>query len=209
MITAIGEILKDRIKDCNFAERVAGIVQTLSMQSKSKDNKTTITKKYPISCAVVGEDCGEDKSTYKDLIPDSSKRSVMYFEDIGGIQFLRRERNDLVFEAKIRLVVWLNQQKLGKNECSVSAPIMAHLIAKLQTTSPFNNPPYTKMSIHVAAIAQKNPAIFGKYTYDEAVMQFLMYPFDYFAIDLLVDYSINANCLEDFVVGVPDECNTH
>ena len=209
MITAIGEILKDRIKDCNFADRVAGIVQTISIQEKSKDYKTTIIKKYPAACDVVGENCGESGSKYKDLIPNSSKRSVMYFEDVGGIQFLRKERNDLVFEAKIRLIVWLNQQQLGKNECSVSAPIMAHLIAKLSTTSPFNFAPYTKMSIHIANIAQKNPAIFSKYTYDEAEMQFLMYPFDYFAIDLLVNYSINANCLDDFVIGVPDECNTH
>jgi len=207
MIQEIGEIIKARLIGINFVDRLAGITQVVSYQERTRD-EAKIEERFPAACDVESLNCGEDKSRLKDLVPDSKKRSVIFLEDISGAQFTGRTRNDLNFTANIRLVAWINQQKLGKDNCSVTGPIMAKIIGALQTTSPFNNAPYTRISISIGRIVPKTPAIFQRYTFPLTEKQYLMWPFDYFALDLVVKFSMNENCQEPFIIGPEDECET-
>jgi hypothetical protein len=205
MIHDIGEIIKARLIGLNFVDRLAGITQVVSYQEQTRD-KNPIIQRMPAACDVESLNCGEDKSRLKDLVPDSKKRSVIFLEDVNGANFVGRTRNDLNFTANIRLVAWINQQKLGKNDCSVSGPIMAKIIGALQTTSPFNSAPYTRITISINRIVPKTPAIFQRYTFPLEEKQYLMWPFDYFALDLLVKFSMNENCQDEFIIGPEDEC---
>jgi len=205
MIYDICEILKNRLIGEPYVDKIAGLVQVV--QDVQKSDKGTFIKKFPVACDVTGKDCADNTSRLSDLVPDSKKRSVIYFEDISGVTFRGQERNEFIFQARPRLVCWLSQKRLGTNQCSITPLIVANIIKALGTNKRFNDGLYIKARIQVAGEVAKTPAIFGRYTFDEKQTQFLMYPFDYFALDIVVDFRVNADCIDDFVVGILDECN--
>lgn len=206
MVEQIGEILKNRIINAVYVDRIAGIVSVTSY--KEKVNGKDIIYKLPTSCNVEGLNCGEDNdNSIKDLVPDSKKRSVIFFEDLSGASILQKDRRDNVYYSTIRMVAWLNQQKLGKNQCNVTGPVMNDIVNKLQTVSPFNEPPFTKIKISVVKIIPKTPSIFKRYSFKEMEKQYLMYPYDYFALDVKIQYNINNFCLEDFILDEENQCN--
>lgn len=206
MITEIGNILKSRIISQPYVDRIAGIVMTMIEEQVTDEN--TFIKKFPVSCDISGEDCSESNSRYKDLIPNSNKKSVIYFEDLTGITFLSRERDNLLFQCSPRMIGWLNLTKLGRTECSISSLIVPDIIDKLITISPFNTATFNRVSIKVNKQVPKTAQIFNKYTFLEKETQYLMYPYDYFALDLTVNFAVNKNCIADFAPSAEDECNT-
>lgn len=212
MIEDIGKIIKDRISGAVYADRLAGVVGLTTYEDSVKDDNNKAVKivhRIPTSCDVDSLNCGEDTSRLKDLVPDSKKKSVIFLEDITETQYLGRERNELIYEARIKLIAWVNQQQLGKSDCRVTGPIMNDLISRITTTTPFNDGPYVKIRMKINKIFPKTPAIFSRYTFPLTEKQYLMYPFDYFAFEIGVNFRMNVNCLDAIVIGPVDECNDH
>lgn len=205
MIYDICEILKSKLVGLSFVDKLAGLTQ-VAVDVKA-DASPPVVKRFPVACSVLGKDCSDAENRLSDLMPDSKLRSVIFFEDITGITFFGQERNELIFRCRPRLVGWINQKKLGKNECSVTPLIVANIIKAFGTGRRFNDGLYIKTMINVIGEVAKTPAIFNKYTFSEIQNQYLMYPYDYFALDLSVEFRINADCIDDFVVGPEDECN--
>jgi len=200
MIYTIGEILKSKLIGFTYVDRISGVVQTAV-----KKNAAGNLVRYPIACDVDGKEC-DDTGRYLDLIPNDRFKSVMYFEDLGGSQFNEKNGNDLRFTSNIRLVGWLNLKELGKDDCHITAQVVAHIITRLESTQEINPIPFTRLKIAVISQLVRTPQIFGRYTYQEDQTQYLMFPYDYFAIDFRVTYSINKSCVPEFNAGVPDEC---
>jgi hypothetical protein len=201
MIHTIGEILRDKIKNFSYVNKIAGVVQTAV--DKGTDGKVD---RFPVACNVIGADCEEVGGRLLDLIPDDTKKSIFYFEDLGGAVFQEKKGDDLEFISRIRLVGWLNLKKLGQTDCGITAKVVAHLITRMESTNQINYTPFTRLTIKVQNQVSKQPTIFSKYTYAQTKAQFLIFPFDYFAIDLIVKYSINKNCVPEFDAGIEDPC---
>ncbi len=200
MIHTIGEILKNKLIGFTYVDRLAGVVAT-----GVKKNASGKLIKFPMACDVTGVACDEN-NRIKDLIPDDKYKSVIYFEDLGGSQFAEKKGNNLKFTSNIRLIGWLNLKLLGKDDCSVTAQVAAHIITRLESSKETNPIPFTRLKVAVISQLQRTPQIFGKYTYQEDQTQYLMFPFDYFAIDFKVTYWLNENCVPEFNAGIPDEC---
>ena len=207
MIKDVANILKAKIDTLPFVDRIAGIVQ-IAKDKQPKQGGGFNEIKFPVGCEVNGTDCEEGSDRLTDLVPNSDKKSVFYFEDIGGVQFIERVRNDLNFQANLRLVGWLNMKLLGKNQCSVTSLIVANIIRSLtEGKKSFNQDSFTRIKIEINQQVTNNANIFSNYTYSETETQYLMYPYDFFALDLRVFFSINENCMDDFILSPVDECN--
>lgn len=204
MIYDICEILKNRIVARPYVDKIAGLVQTVQDVQKTKTG--TFVKKFPVACDVAGKECADNNSRLSDLVPDSKKKSVIYFEDISGVTYRGQERNEFIFQARPRLVCWLNQKQLGKNQCSITPLVVVDIINSLGTNKRFNDGLYIKANIQVLGEVAKSPAIFNRYTFDEKTTQFLMFPFDYFALDLVVEFRVNKDCIDDWIVEPPEIC---
>ncbi len=201
MVHTLAEILKNKIIGFDYVDKCAGIVQT----AVEKDGENVV-ERFPVACNVNGTDC-DDEGKLIDLVPDDTKKSVMYFEDLGGAVFQGKEKDDLKFMSRIRLVGWLNLNKLGKtDDCSITAKVVAHLMTRIETTKQTNPIPFTRLKIEVENQMVKNPNIFAKYTYAETRTQFLLFPYDYFAINFRVFYSINKNCVPEFNASAENDC---
>ena len=190
MNAMIADILKTNIESLPFIDRLSGLVRTVSI----KEESGRITRK-PIACDVSSDDCA--RGTYQDLVPNSSKLSIVYFEENGGVQPIGNEKNNYVFRSQLRMVGWLNLKKMGFTNCTWSGNAVLQILSRLPRNV-FNSGNFQKIKITAIAEAEKSAEnIFGKYTYDETVNQYLLYPFDYFALNITTEFQVNPDCIEE------------
>lgn len=205
MIVGIGDIVIDKINTLPWLDKYAGIVKNLSYLSVDKEGKK-VKKTFPASCRMTWEECeaGQDTGRYKDLIPDSSKKSLLYLED-KGVRFLRKEGRRYVWRASMNMVGWLNLPKLGSTSCSYSSIALTGILSKLPET-PFNVGNYQMIQINAVGQEPKTNNPFAKFSYDETIQQFLMYPYDYFVLLIEVEFSTNKACLTAPSLGPDTSC---
>jgi hypothetical protein len=205
MNQAIANIIKGHIEDLDFVEKIAGLVAPLTFEIKDKDNNM-VQKTVPIACCVTADDCKE--GAYNDLMPNSDYQTVIYFED-AGVTFERTEGNWKYFTSNLRLVCWININKILNTSCKSQSPCIyaAHIITEIMRALPEfpenNHAPIEKVFTEIVSQEIRTPSIFGAYTYDEKHSQYLMSPYDYFALNLKTTFAI---CLRS--TSVPDSTCT-
>ena len=202
MIHEIGEILKGKLSGQSYVERIAGIVDVAN--DVKQTGKGSIIKRFPIACNVEGIDCNET-GFLNDLVPNSSKKSVIFFEDITGVAKIGQRGVYYNFEARPRLVAWINKKKLGKTDCSISTIIIANIIKLLETIKHENVGYFQNINVEVVSEVPRSPAIFNRYTFDN-MSQYLMHPYEYFALNLKVNFWMSPDCLDEFIVEPEINC---
>lgn len=187
MNEAIATILKRRLLGMSMSDKVGGLVRPITIRIGDK-NLT-----YPVAHDVTHSDCV--KGRYNDLMPNSKYKSLMYFED-GGVTFTKREGGNQHGIGNLKLIGWINGQKFQHTECPtpLSSCMVMEVIAALPETI-FNEDNLQRIHVDVMGEQVKSNAIFNQYTFDESFSQYLMYPFDYFALNIRVNFTINVNCL--------------
>lgn len=200
---AIATILNTYLTALPFTDRIAGVVKPITFVTGTTDKP--VKKTIPVDCGVSQPDCIGGK--YTDLVPNSKYKSIIYWEDNGVRLNNQNITRDFNFTSSLRLIVWLNLKKLGKTDCNVSALAVSNVLNTLPTGY-FNNGIYTRLRIVVGEEIIKSNSIFSKYTYDEAVVQYLMFPFDYFALDITTTFTIVKSCITDWTNGTPILCDT-
>ena len=200
---AIAEILNAYLLALPFADRVAGTVRPVTLVTGSEEKP--VKKTIPVACNVSQPDCISGK--YTDLIPNSKYKSIMYWEDNGVKLNTENITRDFNFTASLRLVCWVNLKKVGKTDCDVSALAITNILNAIPTGY-FNSGIYTRIRATMTGEIIKSSAIFSKYTYDEATTQYLMYPFDYFALDYNIIFTIPKGCIIDWENETPIVCDT-
>lgn len=200
----VGNILKGRLVGLPFIDVLAGTVQTLTITDTTggaPDNEsvmTTTTKRFPVS-----DDHNQDAGIFgmeTVLIPDSGRRSIIYFEDYG-ITLLPEVHGLKHYQCSLRLIAWFNRELLtGKTTYSpVSGPLMAAIIEKLITTNPVNVGMFSRFMTRLIRIPAQDAALFGRYTYSETQRQYLRPPFEFFALDLENTFLVNHACLLSYI----------
>ena len=205
MNQAIASIIKGHIENLDFVDKIAGLTSVTYFDIKGPDNNL-VTKSFPIACCVTADDCKE--GAYNDLMPDSKYNTVIYFED-KGVTFEKSESNWKYYKSNLRLVCWINVAKILADNCKVgkSCTLSAHFIAEIIRALPEFPEQHTVFShVYSEVVAQevRSNSIFAAYTYDEKHAQYLMYPYDYFALDIETRFAI---CLASTAVYNPD-CST-
>jgi len=180
--------LSQELEALSFVDRYASIVKTISvLQPNGTDSGTQ--KRYPVACNVSASDCN-NTGIYQNLVPDDSKKSVVYWEEITPMQNSGYTKANNFYIKKMlgtaRLVVWLNLNKLGIDNCSDAIltlpPIEKIITKKFNIIGGIYDT--NLLIIQPKGMVKKSPkSIFGNYTYPEN-MQYYLYPFDYYAIDV-------------------------
>jgi len=191
----LATVLRDKLATLPFIEVLAGMAQTVTTSDSNLDdpNASAIVKRFPVSYDVLGVDCQGKEIA---LTPDSSKKSILYFEDFG-IATTGRLHGQTGYSSNLRLICWLNRANLvGDNYKEISGRCMASIIDTLAGKSPQNVGIFTRLTVDVARIPPQDVALFGRYTYSEADRQYLRPPFEFFGIDLTCKYYVPAKCLD-------------
>jgi len=192
MNQAIANIIKEHIEDLDFVDKIAGLTAVTYFDIKGADGNL-VQKSFPIACCVTADDCKE--GAYNDLMPNSAYKSVIYFED-KGISFTKSESNWKYYTSNLRLVAWLNIEKLtesgyckSENPCTYAAHVITEIIRALPQF-PANISPFDQVYFNVTSQEVRSNSIFSAYTYDEKHSQYLMAPYDYFSLEILTTFAI-------------------
>ncbi len=195
MINTIVKNIIPYLEALNFSEVVGGIATTISQNKPIKDNKI-IVKKFPAYYNENKTTC--NASDYIDLVPNSNKRSIIYFEN-NGIKISPINGNIIECVADVRLVCWANLKKI--NDTFINADILKLLVIQAMPSSLSNVLPYSFIRIQLTGEETKNVSIFSKYTYNEEEKQYLIYPFDYFALNYEISFYVGINCIDPILIS--------
>jgi hypothetical protein len=194
----IANIIKGHISSLDFVDKLAGLVTTATLNIGEGDAK--VQKSFPVACCVTADDC--KTGMYNDLVPDSKYKTVIYFED-GGVSFEKAQGKWKYYDSTLRLVCWINVKKImgdtcDSQPCTLSSCIIAKIIRALPV-NPENHSPFDHVYSEVTDQVVRDASIFGRYTYNLTQAQYLMYPYDYFALTIKTSFAIclNGTCEYD------------
>lgn len=174
----LAEILLAKVIGLPFIDRAAGLVKTIETKSKDESGKVL---RFPAAMKA------EDSINYQDLTPNSQKKSVLYFEDYGT-KITGKKAAGYTFESTLRLVCWLNAFKSGADLFAIGS-ILERFGGGLENAGLF-----TRLQIEPTEVLGLEDRIFGRYTYEETTLQYLMMPYSAFAITFKITYTLNNNC---------------
>ena len=211
MIEQIIKGFDTKITATGWIERYGGLVRTITKGFPVDEG--VVYKSFPVSCGVTAKECWE-KGKYQNLVPDDKYKSIAYWEQRGPVSCQKSTRvsADLYlneFSAPVSFICWLNMPKLGFDDCGNSHLFEAQMLKILTTGSVFiTDPPYDimELSVVIDGVAPKNETIFTKYSYEDRT-HLLMYPFDFFSVNLTFKWKVNLCAVPDVTLGEPVICN--
>lgn len=213
MIHEIANILKNKLASIDngenqptgllFIDRLAGMVQVGEKLNPTDIEGAFAVSKFPISLDTDYEECFRN-GCYKDLVPNSKEKGILYFEDISTTP-KGRAKGQFLYNSKIRLVCWINNKLIQGNNCKTINHILITQIRKALEVGYFNANQYSRIRVEAYNVLENDYKIFERYSYPSEVLKYLMHPYEAFAIDFLVEYSISENCLPELVI-TPTVC---
>lgn len=190
MIREICTVLKDRAltgESLKFIDVVAGLADTVKYKSED-ENGNPLTKTMPVSYdtnLISACRTGPEKA----LTPDSSKKGILYFEENGPAQTVRYlSGGRAMMRVPVRAVVWINKSNtIGEIYGKAATAVYRELQQKL--AGHFETADFANGKVQVLGFRQDS-SLFSRYSYDETVLQFLRPPFEAFAIDLSISFTL-------------------
>lgn len=202
MINDIGNIIIEKISALTWLDKYTGVVKIAQYNQPTEDGRV-IKKSFPISCKDSDPDCSVI-SKYQEFCPDNKKKSVLFLED-KYVRFVKREGDLFFFQASYDMVAWLNIPLLGESQCSISSLALLSVFSALPSI-PFSSGVYQRVSISPLGQESKARNPFAKYSFDESINQFLIYPYDYFILPINVDFVVNRKCIDEWILNDPNNC---
>lgn len=187
MIHRIATILKDRIAAFTYVDKIGGLTRVARQQREGREIVIPVA-------GDVDEAYACDPATIRDMVPDERYGCMVYFEDRGTTRETSRTRGTF-YSASIRLVCWVNTAKFGSDP-NAADRILEQFTSDLNVGQPYNTDTLIGLKHQVDGIPQRGASIFSQYTYPEAARQYLLWPFDAFALDITATYRIKPGCEE-------------
>lgn len=192
MNDVIAKYYMEKVQTLDWSDVTGGLVRAVSVKKPVGNNKT-ITQIFPVACDITNEDCQSNPDILRLFTPDSNKRAVIYFEDKGVHSGVYNGKPKMV--SRLRLVCWMNLRRFENAGCSLSFYAISSILPLLQTSNPANYDGIIQAMFSTGiSIPPKDANIFSRYTYNE-FKQFLLHPFDYFAIDIETVFDVNPSCV--------------
>ena len=196
MLHLIINEVESKITSMGLFERYGALVRPKSRLAPGGGMKTIKMETFPISSNLpAGTNCWES-GRYKVLAPDSSKKSVAYFEEVQPLTFTKQEDNDWMrMEGVVRFVYWLNVPKLniestGDTESEVAGLVALKVIKALHSKkeTATTNPLLSGSSYRFQFLRQKtkNDDLFAKYSYEKKNV-LTVYPYDAGAVEFKIN----------------------
>ena len=178
------EIVNNLSGNVNFMDKWAGLVRPLRKKVQNVDKVFPVAINTPSNC---------DQSDYTALVPDSTKRSVVYIEQISAPTVEVMRHNSKQMTATLRLVVWYNLDLITAGDYLSEDILLDQILdylPKRLSDSLFNG---VKQVHLLPTNVIYGTEIVSQYTYNEIKYQFGTHPYGMFAVDLDVWY-IAVHC---------------
>lgn len=206
MIDMLCNKLKQRIissdKMSDFISVAAGLAVPVTYQEEvatgvNGERDSVLRFTIPVSVDTNIPPCSPYQVPDQALIPDSSQKGILYFEDGGGQVAGQRGPYGTIFNWNARLVMWLNKDLItGYGYTMISANVVNAALEAIghYAPNPWNDYPFTRLVVRMTNQVQ-GAQVFSRYTYREPVKQYLMAPFEAYGIDLRITFVTDPRCI--------------
>lgn len=203
----IAEVLKARLQylaDEGYITKLSGLVRAAKIPVPAVDangEPTTAVITLPIPFEVSKE------ATVQDAVmnPDSSERSVIYFEAFQG-RPLKLTNTFSMYQANLRLICWFNQTRFVEQDATALV-LQTMIFRELERN---NDNPFPdiiqELEVTATGFPPADERLFSAYSYDQLKAQYLAYPYDCFAIDLSIKFIISYGCFNALSLADPTDC---
>lgn len=214
MVNLLLKAYQDAITSLGWIERYGGLVRPVVTQELTvMDGKTfKVPVVYPVSCLI--ESSCTDPGIFKRLQPDSTYKSVAYFEQRGSgkLAIEGPARNLLTLTVPLRFVAWLNFQKLGIDGCPDTLSFQLSVAKALSGPPIITDSTLLSQGGSVSILEfefpeQRASLIFSPYSYAEKEWAFFP-PYGFFALDMRAKITVNLACFEEPEINDPIQCLT-
>lgn len=212
MLHTILDYIKTDIEAISWIERYGGLATPLTIQRDEEDG--VVTKTIPMSRYISDTVCESESDRYFYLVPDDSKKSVVYFEQKGNLSFSvpdnstrTKYRNTMKAIVPLGLTCWINHAAIGSTDQSNTPLLALELYSLLDGMRKKNltlDLPIYGLKFFVTSGIQK-PNLFSGYSYAQDPSLF-MYPYDGFGFELSLEFYIKKSCLQAFEVKPAIDC---
>lgn len=192
MLNRIADKIKTALikKNIVFSDTIEGLARPVKLTI----NK--VEKTFPIAYDVNLATCTTDNLQNK-LVPDYKKKSIIYFETVTNPVVVETHKAYNVFEATLRLVCWINYNKI--NSAYYEPSLLINEILKDMPTKIVDT---MVKGTNITFNSQVDKSeLFTAYSYPEAETQFITHPYDAFGLDFDIQYRISSNCTADTVIN--------
>lgn len=154
---------------------IEGIVKQINTNLDHSFKDKVLGIVYPVDNKGVKMPGERNGKTLFDAVPDSSKKSIVYWEEYGArkidgtSRFARMAHN-------VRLIVWLNHKKLDTTTDACLEEMFRLVPRRIANTT-----------IRLVGRRTRDESLFQRYTYDEE-KQYITFPYDVFALDYEISY---------------------
>jgi len=192
----IASILKDRLKGIQFVEVLAGLAHRVEYTDNDGSGRS-IRKAIPVSHDVdVAKGCRITPE--RELVPDSGKKGILYFEDLGSRFIDRTSNGSMTYSSRMVLVCWMNRARLvGDHYKQITSYCITTILGKLKPMQLSNVDNFSRFKVTPGRILPQDASVFSRYTYDETTNQYLRPPFEFFGMELEIEYSIHPECVKE------------
>lgn len=211
MIHLIDAAITDRVTTClAWLERWGGLV--IPVQKKVQAGDGWVSRIFPVSCSV-DPDCNDD-SKFQKVLPNSAYKSVGYLYQVGqaATNYEGPKDNFIIAKYRLRLVVWLNYQNMGLDDCNSAGVFELETIASLRGRMSVSSDqlasPGDLMLSEFSILPKEAAAAFAPfYAYDKPEIYF--WPYGFFAIEFSATARVNLACLSALEIGNETQCLTN
>lgn len=191
---AVAKVLAEALEPLYTIKLVsvlAGLVKTAVTETKDKK-----PKKFPIPFS---SDSQPLQITNDSLIPDSSKRAIIYFEgnDTQMTDFTDKRSR---MTSNLRLICWYNADQYETKRGSVHTALLSYVLGQIPKAKQLADDIYIT-KIDIGKIHDSTAKLFSQYTYKEERGQFMQPPYYAFGIDITVEFQLNHFC-HDIIIPI-------
>ena len=188
MISEIAyQLVKYLAGEVTYIDKWAGLVMPM---------KVMVNKVEKIMPAFINAKDTCNVSDYKDLVPDSTKKSICYCEKVVDPVLESLNVNNFLVTAELRVILWYNLNLVHNGDYLDEGVMAYNILSHVPRRLPDSLFAYTK-NVHFYPINTLSGAeLFSKYTYDEVKSQFVTFPYGAIAVNINVQYTMNK-CAAD------------
>src|SRR5690606_10506542 len=165
----ISHILKERIAaggGVPFVEVIAGLAQRVEFKQPNGDG-VPVLKRMPVSYdTTAAQGCKVTPETA--LVPNSKKKGLLYFEDMGSAFVDRASGGHIKYRSTLVLVCWMNRARLvGDHYKEITSYCVTQLLSKLKVRETSNEGNFARFHVTPGRILPQDASVFSRYTYEE------------------------------------------
>jgi hypothetical protein len=199
-------LMNKLIPQIKFADKFGGIVQVVQKKT-AVGQATTVIKKIPYSNVykIPSKEQIQNAGMSEGMqfIPEEKFKGLIYFEDEGCSLSNIRHTRLTMYNAKLRLVCWINMKKISREYNVDTASMAINQASQILCNSKYEQQPFFGVRVSVTTVPPQSANIFSRYDFDQTQGQYLMPPFEFFAMDLNIRFGVPKNCY----VGLDPETN--